>query len=99
MARFRIVSLEARIAPAAAVLGFNAHHDTVVAGDDGPVVLGVNAHHDTIVAGSGPVVLGFNAHHDTIVVNDASQVVLGANAHHNTIVVLGDDCGCNVPKC
>ena len=32
MARFRIVRLEARIAPAAAVLGFNAHHDTVVVG-------------------------------------------------------------------
>ena len=69
MARFRIVRLEDRIAPASAVLGVNAHHDTVVVGGGGPVVLGFNAHHDTVVSsGGGPVVLGANAHHDTVVV-------------------------------
>ena len=70
--RFRIVRLEDRIAPSV-VLGFNAHHDTVVASGGGPVVLGANAHHDTVVvSGGGPVVLGFNAHHDTVVVTGGS---------------------------
>jgi hypothetical protein len=65
--KFRIEKLEERIAPTV-VLGFNAHHDTVVTSGGGPVVLGFNAHHDTIVSGgNGPVVLGANAHHDTIV--------------------------------
>ena len=97
--RFCIEPLEERLAPAAVVLGFNAHHNTIVDGGGrghgggGNVVLGFNAHHDTVVAtGGGAVVLGFNAHHDTIVVSDASQVVLGANAHHNTIVVEGSTC-------
>lgn len=67
--RFEIQPLEERLAPAAVVLGFNAHHDTVVATDGSTVVLGFNAHHDTVVVNdASQVVLGANAHHNTIVV-------------------------------